>query len=178
MSSIRVALISIGITLAASACAAQGELPRQAPEREAPSPPPRAASGPNTSVPLVLDIAAARDVAPGEVELELVIDRRTSDPVALELQLPPGVELIEGEARAMLDEPGRRIVRKVRLRMPNGTPLDDVRVVADARGLGYGVRATAAYRFGRPAPKLAQPERRPSASVANGKRLGRPIPLD
>lgn len=175
---IRASMISLGVALVASACATQGELPRQAPELEAPSPPPRSVNGPGTSAPLVLHFAAARDLAPGEIELELVIDRRTTDPVALELQLPPGVELVGGDARETLDEPGRRIVRKVRLRMPNGTPLDDVRVVADAHGIGYGVRATTAYRFGRPAPKLAQPERRASASVANGKRLGKPIPLD
>jgi hypothetical protein len=55
--------------------------------------------------------------------------------------------------------------------------VDDLRVVADARGVGYGMRATTAYRFGRPAPKLVQPARSDTASLANGKRLGKPIPL-
>lgn len=169
----------LSIVLAASsACATQGELPRQAPELAAPSPPPKSVNGPGVASPLVLHVAGARDVAPGEVELELVIDRRMSDPVELELQLPAGVELVEGATRETLQDPARRIVKTVRLRLPNGTPLEDVRVFADARGVGYGVRASTAYRFGRPAPKLAQPERRASASTANGKRLGRPIPLD
>jgi hypothetical protein len=175
MSRTRGTLLALA-ALAAGACATQGELPRQAPE--APAPPAKSVNGPGVAAPLLLHVASARDVAPGEIELELVIDRRTDDPVALELQLPAGVVLVDGSARETLDEPARRIVKKVRLRLASGIPLDDVRVVADARGVGYGVRASTSYRFGRPAPKLAQPERRSSASVANGKRLGKPIPLD
>lgn len=165
------------LALAAGACATPGELPREAPARAAPRPP-RIADTPGIAAPLLLHVGAARDVAPGELELELVIERRTEDPVTLELQLPAGVELIDGNARETLHEPARLIVKKVRLRLPNGTPLDDVRVFADSRGAGYGVRASAAYRFGRPEPKLAQPPRRGRAAIANGKRLGRPIPLD
>jgi hypothetical protein len=177
MTMTRLVLISIAFG-ASIGCATQGELPRQAPELSASSAPPRSVNGPGIATPLVLHVARARDVAPGEVELELVIDRRTSDPIELVLQLPAGVELLAGAARETLDDPARRIVKKVRLRLSNGTPLDDVRVFADARGVGYGVRASTAYRFGRPAPKLAQPERSGSASSANGKRLGKPIPLD
>lgn len=174
----RLALLSIATALGASACATPGELPRQTPELQVPSPPPKSTHGPGISAPLVMHVAGARDVAPGEVELELVIERRTGDPVELELQLPAGVELIGGALRETLADSDRRIVKTVRLRLPNGTPLDDVRVFADARGVGYGVRASTSYRFGRPAPKLVQPARRASASTANGKRLGKPIPLD
>src|SRR5262245_45454614 len=95
--------------LAAGACATQAELPRQSPG--APGSAANSASGPGISAPLVLRVSSARDVAPGEVELELVIDRRTDDPVALELQLPAGVELVDGASRELLDEPARRIVR-------------------------------------------------------------------
>jgi hypothetical protein len=178
MSLIRSGLISACLALSHGiGCATQGELPRQAPDLQPPSSNERAATGGGTAAPLLVHVARTRDLGSGELELEVVIERRTSDPVSLEIALPAGAELIDGALRETLDQPGRRIVRKLLLRLPNGVPADDVRVIADARGVGYGVRATTAYRFGRPLPKLAQPARGGTASIANGKRLGKPIPL-
>jgi hypothetical protein len=178
MSVTRIGLVSGCLVLSGlGGCATPGELSRQPPELQAPTPPTEGDSRSRAVAPVVVRIEKKREVAPGEVELEVVIDRRTSDPVSLAVELPPGAELVEGSTHETLDEPGRRLVRTLRLRLPNGTPLDDVRVSADARGRGYGVRATSAYRFGRPAPKLAQPERSSTASIANGKALGKPIPI-
>jgi hypothetical protein len=165
------------VSLASVGCATSGELPRRAPEPREPSPSDAVAPGAAAAAPLVVRVARARDIAPGELELELIIERRTGDPVSFEVQLPAGAELVSGVTRELLEQPERRIVRTLRLRLPSGTPADDLRVIADARGAGYGVRATTAYRFGRPAPQLAQPVRSDSAAVANGKQLGKPIPL-
>jgi hypothetical protein len=172
----RKGLISLCVALlAGGGCATPGELPRQS-ERDETSVSERAAPE-SLAAPLVVDLRKTRDVAPGEVELELVLQRKTSGPVSLEIQLPAGAELVDGVTRETLNDPARRIVKRLRLRLPEGTPADDVRVIADAHGTGYGARASAAYRFGRPAPKLVQPTRSDTASIANGKRLGKPIPL-
>jgi hypothetical protein len=56
-------------------------------------------------------------------------------------------------------------------------PAADVRVTVDARGIGYGVHATSAYRFGRPEPKLPQPPRAGPPVIVRGRSVGSPIPL-
>jgi hypothetical protein len=56
-------------------------------------------------------------------------------------------------------------------------PATDLRVTVDTRGIGYGVHATSAYRFGRPEPKLPQPPREGPPVMVRGRSVGSPIPL-
>jgi hypothetical protein len=127
-------------------------------------------------VPLTIAIDGPEVVAPNsEIELTLRVMRRwaTSEPVELSVKLPSGVSLIEGELAATLS-PTASGTRRLRLRIDR-VPDQDLDVRADLAGLAYGAHARAAYRFGRPLPKLARPASTPV--VIGGRTRGRAIAI-
>jgi hypothetical protein len=124
----------------------------------------------NPQPPVVVKILGPERVQPGEtITLELRIEAlQTSEPLALRLQVPSGAQLLEGSTEETLSA-APQITRLLRLRVEQ-VPPEDLSVEVIQRGSGWGVRATASYRFGRPEPTLpqadAQAVRRPGISGA------------
>jgi len=112
-----------------------------------------------------------------DITVQVLIDRIAKDPLSLRVVLPPGASIISGAREEQITGGSGHIERTLVLHLANGVPPDDVRVIVDAGGPDYGVHATAAYRFGRPEPKLPQPARTGKSVVVNGRNLGTPIPL-
>lgn len=176
---LRRALRVAGIALSLLACSTSHDRPLPPPSEPVSAAPPAgpARDGDLPKAPLALSVAEVRNRGE-EIEIDVVVDRRTRDPVTFDVALPPGVVLLEGNTSERLEGDEQRVKRTLRLRLPAGTPAEDIRFVADVNGQGYGARATTAYRFGRAAPRLVAPERRALPTRVNGKRLGRAIPLD
>jgi hypothetical protein len=132
----------------------------------------------NARAPVTVAVSGPAAIDGGEIELSIVIHRSFANdwPLHLAVALPEGVTLVAGSLDETIVEPqALAIERKLRLAVAS-VPPQDVVVRVSARGANYGVHAEDAYRFGRPAPKLATPPRGPALSP-HGRRLGEPIPL-
>jgi hypothetical protein len=130
--------------------------------------------------PVVVSVDGPAQVAPGkDVAIKVIIERTVKGtPLDLAITLPPGAELAAGQMREHIMDQADRIERTLVLRVTGDVPLGDVKVAVDASDAAtFGAHATAAYRFGRAAPTLAQPVRMGRPITINGKRLGNPIPL-
>jgi hypothetical protein len=117
--------------------------------------------------------------APGDVELAITISRPRPNDVPLEVGvgLPDGASLVAGLARETItDRTSTEIVRLLRIHLDR-LPASDLIVTVDLRGVAFGAHATAAYRFGRPEPKLTTQTSGPGMHTPAGKPLGAPIPL-
>ncbi len=136
-----------------------------------------APAGPRRA-PVTLKLEGPQEVqVGGEIGLRVVIDRTTrGQPLRLRVHLPAGVELVSGRTREEINDPSGHVERTLVIRFA-GIPADDVTASVDEGGVGYGVHATSAYRFGRADPKLPQPPRTGSPVNIGGKDIGTPIPL-
>jgi hypothetical protein len=56
-------------------------------------------------------------------------------------------------------------------------PQTDIQALAMTQSSSFGARAKSAYRFGRPEPRFADPERTQKPLSVGGKDIGRPIRL-
>jgi hypothetical protein len=112
------------------------------------------------------------------LRLLLDLDRRIpfNSHVSVELRLPAGVSLRNGQTRVQVGPNARPQHDQLRFDLDVGElPSKDLVVVVDARGKSFGYHAEHPYRFGRPppvplAPALSGPELR----VA-GKSYGRSV---
>jgi hypothetical protein len=128
--------------------------------------------------PVVVSVSGPRQVSGDTIDLVVLMERtRPSVSATLNVLLPVGVELVSGALAEEIVGGAARIERVIRVHLPNGVPVSDVQVSADTTGLGFGAHATAAYRFGRAEPTLAQPPRAVAPVIVNGASLGQPIPL-
>ena len=162
------------------------------PEKQTPTTAPAAATiaatenAPPTSEavpPLFVKVKSTSAIATDtDVELDIEIVRSTPDgtPMQLAIVVPAGAQLTKGAAaESIVDATSTSVHRLVTVHVGATIPTSDVVVTVDARGVGSGVHATSAYRFGRPEPKLAQPTpgNGPTLS-AKGVKLGKPIKAD
>jgi len=131
--------------------------------------------------PLVVRVEGPEQMQPGsesELVVRLIRPRPTDSPIALRLSLPPGVELVDGQAdEAITDAVSGTLTRRYRIRVAGGIPDRDIEVTASITGTDHAAHARDAYRFGRPAPKLAEPRRQADPVRVGNKNLGRPIPV-
>lgn len=130
--------------------------------------------------PIVLEARGPANVAPGATVDVVVLVRRQGDlvaPVTLEVRLPPGAHLVSGVLVESLPDPGvQGLTRTFRVTI-GAVPADDVVAVASAQGTGWGARAEASYRFGRPEPRLPDPARRDEVVLPGGRSLGAPVTM-
>jgi hypothetical protein len=114
----------------------------------------------NAQPPVIVKLLGPERVQPGEtITLEMHVEAiRTSEPLTFRFQVPPGAHLLEGSTEEMLSA-APRITRTLRLRVDQ-VPPEDLSVDVVQQGPGWGVRATASYRFGRPEPMLPQTDAR------------------
>ncbi|MFL5354387.1 hypothetical protein [Archangium sp.] len=76
-----------------------------------------------------------------------------SVPLAVSVEPPPGVRLVKGPSTWTVPPTEQPCVHATQLTFAIDTPPSgDLLLVADARGTGFGIHATDAYRFGRPEP--------------------------
>jgi hypothetical protein len=111
-------------------------------------------------------------------DVTIVIDRQVpnSTPMQLRLGLPPGVRLVSGNAAETIISDGDRTIRRTVKLFADETPALDVTATVDVSTPQAGAHAVAAYRFGRPEPRIAEPSVGRPLTV-QGHDLGQPIPL-
>ena len=124
-------------------------------------PKPEALPSANVSAPFVVTLTGPDAVQAGQqIDLKLVIKRASAvdAPAHIALTLPKGAALLSGEA----DESAVRLdaaetARTWRLRL-DSVPTEDLLVTVAIKAEGFGFNGKAFYRFGRPAPKLPDPQ--------------------
>ena len=126
-----------------------------------------------TEAPLTATLHGPPSVAAGEsIIIRLDVERRivNGNPIDVHLSVPDGCVLESGVSNErVIDARSPRIVREYKL-VVNHVPQSDLVVTADSAGSNYGVHASAAYRFGRPEPKLRQPNLPPVGLTGGPKR--------
>jgi hypothetical protein len=127
----------------------------------------------------VVRVDGPSKVEPGsQLALRISIERAMgNDPLDLGVAIPEGVVLVSGQTQETITGGAAHVERPLTVRLTGGVPPTDLRVTVDVRGMGYGVHASSAYRFGRPEPKLPQPPREGRPVIIRGRSAGRPIPL-
>jgi hypothetical protein len=96
--------------------------------------------------------------------------------VRLSLELPAGARLVSGETSELLPNGNGTLVRRFVVHLDR-VPETDILAVASTQSQSFGARAKSSYRFGRPEPRFAEPERAPKPLTVGGKDVGRPIQL-
>ena len=165
-------------TAAATATPAEGAgaQPAAPPSTTASAPAPH----PSMRVPIVVEASGPDRVAAGQ-EIEVVVRIRRNAPNALPIQLavaiPAGVVPLAGALNdKIVDDTSPLLERRLKLRVDR-VPSQDLVVTLDQKAADYGAHATAAYRFGRPEPKLPTMRRSADSPKVEGRSLGTPIPL-
>ncbi len=128
--------------------------------------------------PMTARIQGPANPRPGDVitvELTVHRPRPNAQPMRLEAKIPRGARLVSGQPLETIRNQTDVLVRRTFRFAIAQIPADDLQVVVASRGRSHGVRATARYGFGRPAPKLPQPSRAKQPTVIGGRNLGRPI---
>lgn len=117
-------------------------------------------------------------VAGAEFDIKVLVERvgGARGSVTLVVALPAGVDLVQGTLRETVGGTEGRIERTLKVRA-SAIPDEDLKIIASSSGHGWGVRATGAYRFGRPEPRLPQPPRSGPPLIVHGHNLGQGIPL-
>jgi hypothetical protein len=163
----RIATIAaLALAVACSEPATTQPLPATspAPVEEPPTPDARRA-------PVTVTVEGPAHVAAGDSFALTVTIRRAvagTDAVQLAVTPPEGVRVLEGDPNERIVDPGPAITRKLQLRADQEVAVgQDVVVTATVRGDHYGAHANAAYRFGRPEPRLPQP-RGPAVGLTGG----------
>jgi hypothetical protein len=114
------------------------------------------------------------------LRLQLELDRRipVHADVTIDVRLPKGVTLAGGP-------PQRALARNLRAQRDalvfdltvSAIPREDLVVVIDARGQGFGYHAELPYRFGRPEPVPVGPRADGRELRVAGKSFGRSVPV-
>lgn len=115
------------------------------------------------------------------VKLVARVERRSllAVPVNVVVLAPKAVSLSGGPTAFAIpaaDAPG--IIDTVYLAAFSTAPTEDLVLTADARGVGFGVHAQDAYRFGRPAPGQEKPAATGPHLQLGGQDLGPAVPLE
>lgn len=166
MSGTRAALVSALSTIAVVAAVAGTW---RVPAAEVATGPAPSSAHPRHPIRLTLEPRTEGD----RLTLAVLLDRSAlfADlPATLEIRLPAGVTLLRGETRAVLP-PGAVLSHVVELSIA-GVPTEDIVATVELRGEGRTARGQARHRFGREAPRLAEPARLPAAPVRGGGSLG------
>lgn len=121
-------------------------------------------------------------VTPGtdiRVVVQLSLPGALGVPLHWNVQLPHGVTALPDSAptKDVFTSSTAQLQRTLLLHVDR-VPSQDVVVTVDAATPSWGVHATGAYRFGRPAPAAPQVPQDGPAVVLDGKSLGRPTLLD
>lgn len=172
----RAVWMGLGIALVALVAAACG--------REAPAPAPAAAdpveARHGATPPLVLEVTGPEAVQAGEtIVLRLELRRAgPSAPIALQVDVPDGVAVVEGSVVETIGDDGALVVRRTLRLAVTGVPAGDVRVTASSGGPGWGVRAEGVYRFGRAAQGAPVVRRGDEVVLPGGRGLGAPVVVE
>lgn len=142
---------------------------------------PRSVARTISAAPVQIDIARPRGapVAGGALELDVTIERRlpSTAPMVLEVEVPAGARLVEGRSVELVTDRATRVTRRLELAL-DSVPERDLVVRLDVQGGNFGAHAEAAYRFGRPEPKLPDVPRVARPIELYGGSLGQPVKLD
>jgi hypothetical protein len=124
---------------------------------DAPSAPPVAALP--TRAPLTVVLDGPQEVTGGEVALTMSLRGRLPrdvDGARVDFTVPKGATLLDEDTARRPVRVGE--VRTLRLRLDGEPPATDFVVTASVQGASYGVTSRAAFRFGRPPPRLPVPK--------------------
>lgn len=95
------------------------------------------------------------------------------DSVTVTLQVPPGVELLEGESKQTVRKLENEHLQTLRyVFRVRETPKEDLVLVADVQGEGFGFHSADPYRFGRPPPEVAPVQRLGPTVKIGGVEIG------
>jgi hypothetical protein len=128
--------------------------------------------------PMVLDLSGPEKVVAGATITLVAEIRRTflsAVPMHLSLSLPRGAVLVEGKASETLVDTEQRVVTRTYALRLDEIPSEDFEMKVSWQADSWGVTATQAYRFGRPAPRLAPPRRDGPELSLEGHRPSRGI---
>ncbi len=131
------------------------------------------------TAPLVARLEGPTQVRAGQtITVKLVITRTVVNklPIAIAWEVPEGAKVVSGLPTGTVDGRSKQLRLVVRLRL-SAVPDRDLVATVEVKGEAYGVSAKAAYRFGRPAPKLPDAAERAPGVKVNGKVLGTGIPV-
>lgn len=175
--------LAAGVVCLGLACAGKPTEPAAPAVAVAPSEsrtvPPPAPETARRLPPLVLEVTGPEHPQPGTTITVVAEIRRVApdgSPVALSLVVPRGVRIVSGAEHAQV--PNGELQRHQWVLAVDSIPAEDLRVVAEIRGRGQGVHAERRYRFGRPAPRLPDPQGGVApVELGNGMQT-RPVPID
>ena len=165
---------------AAPAAVVAGPTTPQASDNPPPAaePAPSGAPSANPKSPMTATLLEPSAVAAsGEVELGVEVWRVKASlaPIKISLVLPAGAQLAAGAAEETIaDTQAQSLKRTWRVRYAT-LPSADAKVIVDWQTDAAGFHSELEYRFGRPAPKRAEPPRLPEVRLPGGQSLGRPI---
>ncbi len=136
---------------------------------------------PPQRAPMVATFVGPAKVRPGQqltVVLHLALTRALDLPLAVTWTVPQGAKLMQPKVLPLRLQPKRGKVVDLKVRFSlTGVPADDLLVAVDVNGGDFGVHATAAYRFGRPEPKLPNPMDKAAPVKLRGKGFGTGVPI-
>jgi hypothetical protein len=134
--------------------------------------------GPHRS-PVTVKLLGPEQVSAGQ-DIEVVAEVNqfvgSSAAVELRLNLPEGAHLVSGSPTEQLPAGNGKLVRHFIVHLDR-VPARDIEVVATTSSTAFGARAQSAYRFGRPEPRFADPQRADRPLIVGGKNVGKPIQL-
>jgi hypothetical protein len=110
--------------------------------------------------------------------VQVTIERKWIDstPLRLQVQLPEGVTLVQGQLEEVIPDAHASVVtRTIELRLGERVPEEDVVVTVSQRGEGWGGHEEHRYRFGRPAPAVTPALRRGGPIDLGNGTIVRPV---
>jgi hypothetical protein len=125
------------------------------------SPSPSAVVHPRPMAPLHIEATGPQTAAPGStIDVQLRIERRVPSavPMVVRVTLPAGAELVKGMRVENILDPVSPIVERSFQVSMGAVPVDDIVFELDQGGPSMTTHARAAYRFGRAAPRLPEPQ--------------------
>ncbi|HET9953404.1 MAG TPA: hypothetical protein VFQ61_02810 [Polyangiaceae bacterium] len=128
--------------------------------------------------PLKVEVRGPDNPQPNsEIEVVVSIERRTPHlPVDLSVHLPAGATLVRGLPSEHIETEGAKLERRYIVRL-GSVPTTDIEITAQAYDQDLGVRGRGMYRFGRPEPRLPEPNRSDRPTVLGDQDFGRPVEL-
>ena len=131
---------------------------------------------PPQRAPVIATLTGPAAVRPGQAVM-VVLRVQMTKPMDLALDVtwtvPAGAKPIQPKTLPLRLQVKRAKEVKAQLRFQlTGIPAADLLVAVDVKGGDFGVHATAAYRFGRPEPKLENPLEKAAPVKLRGKLFG------
>ncbi len=169
---------SICLVIALGACASPAPSPSA--QEAAPTPPTPPTPSTEARAPVAITLEAGAAPTPG-VPLQITARVKRHAPLAAPLQItltpPPGVTLEGNLAWAVpaSSAPGEDL-HTFTARFDK-VPEQDLLLVADMQSADAGYHAEIAYRFGRPEPLPASPQRGGDDLHLKGRKLGKPVQM-